>query len=50
MAIADVFQALTEHRPYRQPMSIDQALDIMTKMAAENKLCGECLFLVKQVV
>lgn len=50
MAIADVFQALTENRPYREPMSVDQAIDIMTKMAADNKLCGECLYLVKQVI
>jgi len=50
IAMADVFQALTENRPYRPPMSIEQALEVMRQMATENKLCGECISLIKLVV
>lgn len=49
LALADVFQALTEERPYRPPMSNEQAFEVMTQMATENKLCGECLSLVKSL-
>ena len=36
MAIADVFQALTEKRHYRPPMSIEQALEVMRQMAPKT--------------
>lgn len=30
-AIADVFDALTSHRPYKQPLSFDETIDILQK-------------------
>jgi len=38
MAVADVFTALTEDRPYRKGQSPDQALSVVKKMALENHL------------
>ncbi len=39
MAIADVFEALTSRdRPYKEPMKVSQALDIMTDMVKKNHL------------
>jgi len=40
VAVADVFTALTENRPYRAPMSLAQAEKIMRTMVAEQKLDG----------
>ncbi|TVR42650.1 MAG: HD domain-containing protein [Planctomycetota bacterium] len=37
MGIADIFEALTaKDRPYKQPMTVSQALTILAKMAAEQ--------------
>lgn len=38
MAVADVFTALTEDRPYRQGMPKQQVIDILDKQVTENKL------------
>jgi len=39
MAIADVFEALTSRdRPYKQPMKLSMALNIMSKMVNDNHL------------
>ncbi len=38
MAVADVFVALTEDRPYRDGMTTDQALDILRDMAVQGAL------------
>jgi len=39
MAIADVFEALTSRdRPYKQPMKLSTALNIMSKMVDDNHL------------
>lgn len=38
MAIADVFTALIEDRPYRKGMSIDEALDNIRNLVEANKL------------
>ncbi len=40
MAVADVFTALTEDRPYRSGLSNHETLDILKKMSIENKLDG----------
>ena len=40
VAVADVFTALTENRPYRTRMSLAQAEKIMRTMVAEQKLDG----------
>lgn len=38
VAVADVFSALTEERPYRKGMSSDDALALLKQMARESKL------------
>ncbi len=38
MAVADVFTALTEDRPYREGMDVDKALHIIETMAQSNAL------------
>ena len=41
VAVADVFSALTEERPYRKGMNVKDAAGIMKKMADDNKLDSE---------
>jgi putative two-component system response regulator len=36
VAIADVFDALTNRRPYKEPFPVDKAIDIMTNQIAEH--------------
>lgn len=38
VAIADVFQALAQNRPYRKGLSLDQILEVLREMAEEGKL------------
>lgn len=38
MAVADIFTALTEQRPYRAALGRDAAADIMRRMAATHKI------------
>lgn len=47
MAVADVFTALTEDRPYRKGMSNEQTLRILENMGKNNKLDAELVSLVK---
>ena len=47
LAVADVFTALTEDRPYRKGMSSDQSLIILEKMGMNNKLDNNIVNLVK---
>ncbi|NLF97775.1 MAG: HD domain-containing protein [Candidatus Riflebacteria bacterium] len=48
MAVADVFTALTENRPYRKGMSNEQTLLILSKMAENGKLDHDIVELVKK--
>lgn len=48
LAVADVFTALTENRPYRKGMSNEQTIQILGKMAENNKLDGEIVELVRK--
>ena len=41
IAVADVFQALVQNRPYRQPLPLSAALDVMTQMVVRGKLDPE---------
>ena len=41
MAVADVFTAVEEDRPYRRGLGSDKIVTILTQMAAENKLDGK---------
>lgn len=40
MAVADVFTAITEDRPYRKGMDAEQAQSVLSSMAAANQLDG----------
>jgi HD-GYP domain-containing protein (c-di-GMP phosphodiesterase class II) len=42
LAVADVFEALTADRPYRDGMAVDEALEIMRREAGSH-LCSETL-------
>lgn len=46
MAVADVFTALTEDRPYRKGMSNEQTILILEKMGENNKLDAEIVNLI----
>jgi len=47
LAVADVFTALTEDRPYRKGMSNEQTMLILEKMGENNKLDKEVVALVR---
>jgi HD-GYP domain-containing protein (c-di-GMP phosphodiesterase class II) len=38
IAVADVFQALAQDRPYRKAMSLPQILEVMQQMASSSQL------------
>ena len=40
MAVADIFSAITEVRPYRTGMNRDQALDVLKENAERGAICG----------
>ncbi|HNX74586.1 MAG TPA: HD domain-containing protein [Candidatus Rifleibacterium sp.] len=48
LAVADVFTALTEDRPYRQGMSNEQTIIVLEKMGINIKLDAEIVELVKK--
>lgn len=48
MAVADVFTALTEDRPYRKGMKLKEALKIIKNMVSEGKLCGDTVYLLEK--
>jgi len=50
MTVADVYQALTEERPYRAALSTSQALEIMYGMVKQGKLCANAVELLIKVV
>jgi len=48
LAVADVFTALTENRPYRKGMSNEQTIIVLSKMAENKKLDHEIVELVRE--
>jgi HD-GYP domain-containing protein (c-di-GMP phosphodiesterase class II) len=40
LAVADIFEAMTADRPYRQPMGMEQALELM-RVDAGPRICPE---------
>lgn len=46
LAVADVFTALAEDRPYRQGLSAEEVTRIMTEMVQEKKLDGDVVAMV----
>jgi HD-GYP domain-containing protein (c-di-GMP phosphodiesterase class II) len=47
MAVADVFTAITEDRPYRKGMSNDDALQVLQQMADNSALDSNIVSLLK---
>ena len=50
MAVSDVFQALTEDRPYRSAFSISKALKIMDEMQQNGKLDSKIIRVLKNAI
>lgn len=48
MAVADVFQALCQHRPYRSSLTLEQAIAIVNDEASGGKLCPEVVAVFNQ--
>lgn len=46
LAVADIFSAITEERPYRKPMSREQAMKILRENAERGEICGETVQLL----
>ncbi|WP_254968916.1 HD-GYP domain-containing protein [Cyanobium sp. CH-040] len=43
IAVADVFDALTSHRPYKSPWTLEAALDQLQRLVELGKLDGDCV-------
>ena len=50
MAVSDIFQALTEDRPYRSAFTISKALEIMQDMVEKNKIDKNIFSTLKQSI
>lgn len=48
MAVADVFTAITEDRPYRKGMDRDQAVKVLCNMASSGSLCPESVNVLRE--
>lgn len=46
LAIADIFSAITEERPYRAGMTRDQAADILQENVKAGAICGDAVALL----
>jgi HD-GYP domain-containing protein (c-di-GMP phosphodiesterase class II) len=47
MAVADVFTAITENRPYRKGMTREESLGVLHGMAAKKELDGRLISLLE---
>lgn len=50
MGVCDIYQALTEERPYRKGLSYKEAFLIMDDMAKNNFICSRALSYLKEAV
>lgn len=50
MAVCDIYQALTEDRPYRKGMSNNEAFTLMNKMAEKQFICSHALQALKVMI
>ncbi len=50
MAICDIYQALTEDRPYRVPMPIENVWGIIDSMVEKNELDGDLVEKIKLIL
>ena len=48
MSVADIFSAITEERPYRKPMSREQAMKVMWENAGRGEICGKIVKLLDE--
>ena len=48
MAVADIFSAITEERPYRKPMSREQAMKVMWENVERGEISGEIVKLLDE--
>lgn len=42
-SVADIFDALASHRPYKAPWSIDSAFSYLWQLVEDNKIDGRCV-------
>lgn len=47
MSVADIFSAITEERPYRKPMSREQAMSVMWENVDRGDICGKIVKLLE---
>jgi HD-GYP domain-containing protein (c-di-GMP phosphodiesterase class II) len=50
IAVADVLDALTSHRPYKQPWSLEDTVAELERLVAAGKLDGDCVAAVKRQI
>jgi len=50
ISLCDVYQALTENRPYREPLSQSKAIEIITDLVRNGKLSESVFTNLKQVI
>ncbi|WMJ79634.1 HD domain-containing protein [Clostridium sp. MB40-C1] len=50
IAVCDIYQALTEDRPYRKGLNIHKAISIMDEMSEKNYICKNALNHLKDIV
>lgn len=48
LAVADIFTALTEDRPYRKGMGKEKVEEVFSKMQSDGKIDGSVVFVLKQ--
>ena len=48
MTVADIFSAITEERPYRKPMSREQAMRVMWENVERGEICREIVKLLDE--
>lgn len=46
LAVCDIYQALSEDRPYRKGLSLDESFSILNDMASKNLICEKCVQLL----
>ena len=47
LAVADIFEAMTADRPYRQPMEMEQALELM-RLDVGLRICPDAFAALEQ--
>lgn len=47
MSVADIFSAITEERPYRKPMTREQAMRVMWENVERGDICGKIVKLLE---